>query len=461
MTPTRTEPAPAPWYDEARALTVLAGPIVATGLAEVAISTTDVVMMGWLGTAAVAAGILGIHTHGFLYLVGLGLLAAVAPMIAQALGAGRREQIAPLVRTGLVIALILSVAGIAVLLNASVVLGWLGQASEVTVRTQTYLSARVWGLPAQFGILVLAHLLAAHSRPKPVMVITLIAIVANAALNYLLMFGHYGWPALGLTGAGIASVVVEWAAFIALAIFVARDRDMGRYRDSAFRWLPDGRELAAMLALGLPISGAVMAEAGLFLASTFMLGWFGEQQLAAHAVAIQCTAVSYMVPYGISQAATVRVGLAVGARNDVGARRAAWTALIGGTVFTLLPASCFWWLGPELAALYLDPADPANAVALAFAVKFLALAALFQLMDGAQVIAMGALRGYKDTRIPMLLAVGAYWGLGFGAALAAALFLDYGGTGVWVGLVAGLAAAAVMLTLRLASLSRPTRGELR
>ncbi|MDJ0944981.1 MAG: MATE family efflux transporter [Kiloniellales bacterium] len=442
-------PVPAgPWRRESAALLRLALPIILTGLADMAINATDIVMMGWLGPQALAAGILGGHFYAFLHFFALGTLAAVAPMIAQALGARQFRMVRRSVRQGLWVALTLALPGVVVILNARPILEVLGQSTALTPLTESYLDARVWGYLPGLWFLVLAHFCAAHSRPRAILCVTLVAIAVNALGNYGLMFGNFGLPRLELVGAGISSALVDGFAAMALLAFVLTDRRFRRYRVLGRIWRADWARYREIFRIGLPIAGTVLAEIGLFLGSSLLLGWLGEAQLAGHAVAIQCAAIAYMVPYGLGQAATVRVGLTAGAGDAAGAARAGWTALAWGCGFMVLPALVFWLWARPLVGLFLDLADPASRAALDFAVAFLGIAAVFQLVDGAQCIANGALRGLKDTRIPMLLACVSYWLVGYGAALVFGFQLGWGGVGVWVGLAFGLATAALALTWR-------------
>lgn len=447
------------WRAESRALIALALPIIMTGLADMAISATDIVMMGWLGPQALAAGILGGHYYAFLQFFALGVLAAVAPMIAQALGARRFRLVRRSVRQGLWVAVAIGIPIMFLVLQAQTILEALGQSETLTPLSGAYLGARVWGFLPGLWFLVLAHFCSAHSRPRAILVVTLVAIGLNALGNYGLMFGNFGLPRLELVGAGISSAIVQSLNATALLVFVLTDRRFRRYHILGRIWRADWSRFFEIFRIGLPIAGTVLAETGLFLGSSLLLGWLGEAQLAGHAVAIQCAAIAYMVPYGLGQAATVRVGLAAGRGDIAGAARAGWSAMAWGCGFMLLPALAFWLWAEPLAGLFLDLADPANRAAVDFAVAFLAIAAFFQLVDGAQCIANGSLRGLKDTRVPMLLATLSYWGLGYGAAMIFGFQFGLGGEGVWIGLAFGLGAAALALTLRfrvmLARLSGP------
>ena len=443
-----------PARKEFLALVGLALPIIMTGLADMAINFTDVLMMGWLGPQAIAAGILGAHFYAFLHFFGLGVLAAVAPLIAQSLGARRFRHVRRSLRQGFWVALTIFVVGAFILQHAGTVLLALGQDPHLVGLSVSYLDVRGIGLLPGLCFLVLSNFLAAHSRPRAIMVVSLAAIGLNAVGNYALMFGHFGLPRLELVGAGVSSAAVDTFAAVSLLAFVLRDRRFKRYHILARFWRPDWPRYREIFWVGLPIAGTVLSEAGLFLASTLLVGRLGEAQLAGHAVAVQCASIAYMIPLGLGQAVTVRVGLAVGTRDAVGVRRAGRIALLAGVAFMLVPALAFWLWPKAITNLYLDVNDPVNHAALDYAATFLAIAAIFQLVDGAQCMANGALRGLKDTRLPMLLAVFSYWVLGFSAAWWFGFVLELGGAGIWIGLALGLGAAAVLLNWRFDYLSR-------
>ena len=437
------------WRLEGRALLTLALPLVLTEICQMSMGATDMVMMGWLGAEELAAGALANHFYGFFVLIATGIMSAVAPLVAQALGARQFRAVRRSVRQGLWAAAAVTLPSLAVLWHSGTILVLLGQDPAISAQSQAYLRAMIWGLLPALWYLVLAHFLAAHSRPRAALVVTLVAIVANAGLNYVLMFGHFGLPAYGLVGAGISTALVDCLLFLGLLIFVLQDRRLRRYHILARIWRPDWARFRELFRIGLPIGLAMLAEIGLFLGSTLLIGRFGADQLAAHGLAIECVALAYMVPYGIGQAAAVRVGLARGRADAPGVRLAAWSALTWGFSLSLAPAICFWFLADRIVGLFLDGAVPENAAAVAFAVAFLKIAAFFQAVDAAQVIASGALRGLKDTRVPMLLAILGYWVCGLGAALFFAFELGYEGRGAWMGLVVGLTVAAPLMLLRL------------
>jgi MATE family multidrug resistance protein len=273
-------------------------------------------------------------------------------------------------------------------------------------------------------------------------------IGVNALGNYALMFGKFGFPRLELVGAGISTAVVDGFMALALIAFVSSDWRLRRYRLFVRFWFRDWPRFVEVLRLGMPIGLMILAESALFGAAGLLMGLIGTAELAAHAIALQCIAVAFMVPLGISHAVTARVGLAVGRRDSDGIGRAGWMGLGLGIACTLISAALFWFAGQWLVGLFLDLDDIANGPVVRLAVSFLLIAALFQLVDGAQAIGAGALRGLRDTRVPMLLAVFGYWVVGFPASAILAFWFDLGGQGVWMGLAAGLTVVAILAVWR-------------
>jgi multidrug resistance protein, MATE family len=278
--------------------------------------------------------------------------------------------------------------------------------------------------------------------------ITALGIGVNALGNYAFIFGKLGAPALGLTGAAIATIITALFTLAAYIIAIRMDPALHRYRVFFRLFAPDWQRFALLLRIGLPIALTVTAEAGIFGAAAFMMGNFGAAQLAGHTVALQLAALAFQVPFGVGQAAAIRVGYFYGARDSEGIKRAGWVALAIGTGFMAITASAMV-LAPELLlSIYVDPADMANAALVAFALQYLVLAAIFQLADGVQAVAAGALRGLQDTRVPMWIAIFSYWVPGIGLAVGLGFFTPLQGTGVWIGLASGLFCAAFLLIRR-------------
>ncbi len=438
----------APWWRETRATLSLAAPLVMAQIAQIAIGTTDVLMMGWLGPASLAAGALGHNLLFPLFLFGLGIVSAVIPMTAQELGARNYRGVRRTLRQGLWVALLVGGLSSLVLWQGRGILLAFGQAENSVVLAEGYLRAALWSLVPALWFVVLRCFVVAHSRPRAALVVSCLGVAVNALGNYALMFGNFGFPRLELVGAGISTSVVNGFMFLAMLGYILWDRRFRRYAVLVRLWRPDWPRFREIWRLGLPIGLFILAETGLFSAAAFLMGLIGQNQLAAHAIALQCAAVAFMIPLGVSQAVTVRIGLAVGRGDAAGVGHGGWVALALGGGFMMISALVFWFLPTSLVGFFLDLNAAESAPVVELAVSFLAIAALFQLFDGAQVIGAGALRGIKDTRVPMVFSVLGFWGIGFPASAYLGLRTSLGGQGVWIGLALGLAIVAVALVVR-------------
>jgi MATE family, multidrug efflux pump len=447
------------WRQEAGSLARLSVPIILTNVGQVAIQTTDVVMIGWLGPEALAASVLGVNVMFVLLLFGIGVVAATAPMIAQDLGRRRYAVRGPrrTVRQGLWVALALGLPACALLWHIAPLLRLLRQDPELIAAAEPFVRAAMWGFVPGLWFVVLRNFIASLERPRAAMVIMLIGVSFNAIAGYGLIFGRLGMPALGLLGAGIAAALTNWFVFAGLLGYVLIDRQFRRFYILGRLWRPDWARLRELFRIGLPIGVTLVMEVGLFAAAGFVIGLIGTVQLAAHQIALQCASVTFMVPLGLAQAATVRVGLAAGADDRQGVLRAGLMALVMGGAFMLAMATLMWTAPAAIVGLFVDAEDPANAAVVHAAVTFLTVAALFQIFDGGQVIGAGALRGLKDTRWPMAFAALAYWAVGGTLALALGFGAGLGGLGVWLGLAASLAVAAALMIGRFLALQHRGR----
>lgn len=436
------------WSGEIRATLALAWPLVIAQLATMAIHTTDVIMVGWLGPGHLAAGTLAMAFFYPFLMLGTGVLTAVSPMIAQAIGARQYRSVRRTTRQGLWMAFALAAVLIPIVLQAERVFLLTGQAPETAALAQSYVNFAVWLFVPALLFMALRGLVSAHGLTSVVLWVTLVAIVLNALGNYALMFGHFGFPRMELRGAGITTSLVHTAIFAMLLVYAVRHRRLKRYSILARFWKPDWPRFFGILRLGSPIGLMMAAEVGMFTAAAMLMGWLGTDQLAAHAVALQLAALSFMVPLGISQAATIRVGLAHGAGRKLDVAKAGWTAIALGCGFMAFAALLFITLPEQLIRFFLDARQPENAAPIAFAVGYLSIAALFQLVDGAQVSAAAALRGISDTTMPMVMALVGYWICGLPMAWLLGFPLGLEGTGIWLGLAFGLAITAVTLNVR-------------
>ena len=435
--------------DEIRATVALSIPIALTQIAQMALHTTDVVMTGRLGPHALAAGQLGHNLFFPVFITTLGVLFATAAMFAQEIGARRYKGVRRTVRQGFWVIVVMTGPAWLFFWNAEAVLvHLLGQDPELAPRAADYALGAMWGFPFMAGFSLLRNFIAAHGRPRAALWILVVGIGVNAFADWVLMFGKFGLPRWELFGLGIATTLVQTAMFLALLGVVLADRRWRRYRILARFWRPDWPRFREVWTVGLPIGLTKLAEAGLFAASGFLVGLIGVEALAGHAVALQYAAIAFMLPFGVAQAATVRVGLAVGRGDPEGARRAGRVAMIVGLLVVIPLALLFVTAGRTLAGLFLSAGDGHGEAAVGYAVSFLAMAGLFQLADGGQAVTAGALRGFKDTRVPMVIALIGYWPVGIGTALLLAFEFGLGGIGVWGGLALGLAVVWAALVLR-------------
>ncbi|MBI5323305.1 MATE family efflux transporter [Bradyrhizobium sp.] len=424
----------------------LAAPMALTQLGQIAMMTTDLAFIGRLGDEAVAAAALG-HTVFFIsFTFGLGLVSAVAPLAAQAFGARDPRQVRRAVRTGLWAALLVSIPTLILPLRGEQILVALGQAPESARLGQQYLFGLAWGIAPALWFITIRSFMGAVNRPEPILWITLAAVPANALLVYLLLYGKWGLPELGLFGAGLATTIVNIATFVAGLCFVMWRRPFRKYHILARLWRIDWPLLRQLLAIGAPISLSLLMEYGLFSSAALLMGLISTAALAAHQVALQVTAILFMVPLGIGMAATVRVGHAFGRRHADAVRRAGFTALWLGIALAaaLTIAVIFWRFG--IAALFFGSATTHGAIELTAAL--LLVGATYFITDAIQTIVAGALRGLSDTRVPLLLAVVSYWLIGFTLACVLGFKTSLGAVGVWIGLSCGTAVYAAALILR-------------
>ncbi|MFD1949303.1 MATE family efflux transporter [Sphingomonas arantia] len=435
---------------EIRATLALAAPLVLTNLAQAAINATDVALLGLVGPATLAAGALGVNLITACLFFGTGVVTAASPMLSRTLGARPNSvrEVRRTVRQALWSALVLAVPFWLILWHAAAILIALGQDPALSRAAQGFVRATMWGLLPAYGFLVLRSFMAAVGRPGWTLTIAALAILANAGINAVLIFGAFGIPALGLVGAGIGSAIANLLMFGGLAAVVLIDRRFRRYHLFGRWWRSDWPRFGQLWRLGLPIAVTLALEVTVFNAAVFLMGLLGTASLAAHAIAIQIAALCFMVPLGMAQAVTVRVGLARGRGDRAAVARAGWTTFGLTTGFMCLMAAVLLAIPRLLVSAFLDVNDPANAEVVALAVSFLAIGALFQVVDGAQAVGAGMLRGLHDTAWPMAFALVGYWVIGLGVGVWLGFNRGMGGIGVWIGLASGLAVVSVLMMVR-------------
>lgn len=446
----------AAWVSELRALLAIGAPMGLTQLAQSSINTVDVLMIGRLGSAPLAASSLGLVIFYVLYLVGLGFAMAISPLVSQALGADRenRGDVRISVRMGLWAVVLISPLLLPVILNAERIALALGQPEVLARLAGPYVVALGPSLPFMLGVIVLRNFLASIGRANAPLVIIVVTTFENAFLNYALIYGNWGAPRLELVGAGIASVIAHMTGFALLALYVRTEKRSAAFEIFKDFWAPHWARLKEILRLGWPIGVALGFELLLFNAAVFLMGRIGVDEVAAYQVALNIAALAFMMPLGISMAGGVRVGLAQGAGDRDGVRRAALLTIL----VCLVMMAVFWIpvmaVRDSVAGLYLASDKPENAGVLRLVASFLPIAAAFALFDATQVAAMQCLRGLKDVRAPMWIAGVSYWLVGFPVAVGLGLFTDFAAAGVWWGLLAGLGSAAALLGARLFLITR-------
>ncbi|MDP4573535.1 MATE family efflux transporter [Qipengyuania sp. G39] len=438
------------WRDEIRATFRLSWPLAAANLLQMLTYAIDVIFIARLGEEQLAASALAIALFGLVMWALSGLTGAVAPVAAAELGE-RAPALRPVrrtVRMALWLAVFSGLGGVALCLLLGPLMRVTGQEPRIIALALEYNTILVISMVPFLINNVLRSFVSTLDRPIFATAITAGGIFVNALANYAFIFGNLGAPELGLRGAAVATIITTLVTLLAYVIAIRLDPRLHRYRIFGRWWSPDWPRFMQIVRVGTPIALTITAEAGIFGAAAFLMGNIGATQLAAHTVALQIAALAFQVPFGVGQAATIRVGYFYGARDTDGMKRAGWSAIAIGTGFMLLTAIAMVAIPKPLLAIYIDPWDPANAELVGFALTYIVVAAAFQLFDGMQAVAAGALRGLQDTRIPMWIAAFAYWVPGIGTALVLGFATPLEGVGIWIGLATGLTVAALLLGLR-------------
>lgn len=431
-----------------KAVLALGLPLAGSHLAQIALHVTDTVMVGWYGVPELAAVVLGSATFFILFILGAGFAQAVMPMVAAALGQGDEAQVRRDTRMGLWLSALYGIAVYPALWWSGSALLALGQAPEVAALAQDYLRVAGLGMVPALLIMTMKSFLSSVERAGVVLWTTLAATVVNAGLNWAFIFGNWGAPELGVQGSALASVVAQVLTLAILAAVAGFDPALARFRLFARLWRPDWAAFVQVWRLGWPIGLTGLFEAGMFEMAALMMGWIGTRELAAHGIAMQLGGISFMVYLGLANAATVRAGRMRAMEDRDALRDGAIAAIALVVVVAGVVVAAFLAVPEFLLGLFLNPANPETPAILAYGATLLAVAAVFQLADAAQVTALGLLRGVHDTRGPMVIASVGYWLIGIPSSYLLAFRLELGGVGVWIGLVMGLVFAGTLLMAR-------------
>ena len=444
-------PAPRGWLvREIAATLALSLPIVATNVAVNFMSTTDVMMLGWLSPDALAAGALGQNLYMPVFLFCIGVIGAVAPIAASLVGADSSNATG-LRRTfhqALLSVAVLALPVWALLWNAEAILLAVGEPADLAARVGIYMHGLQWALAPALLYFSARSAFAALNRTAPILIAGLLAVGFNALANYALIFGHFGAPAWGLFGSGIATSLSQTVMLLALVGYSFLDPHLRGYRLFASLPRPNRRAFAQLWRLGLPIGATIAAEVSIFAAAGLAMGLIGPASLEAHSIALQIAATAFMIPLGLGQAASVRVAHAFGAGDATGVSRAGWVAFFVTIAYVALSASAILAVPRLLIAPFVASDAPGAIEIVPLALAFLRVAAIFQLFDGAQAALSNMLRGVHDSRWPMMMALIGYWAIGAPIGVALAFLTPLRGLGLWIGLACGLAAVSLQLLWR-------------
>lgn len=429
-----------------RAILVLGLPLIGGHLAQFAIGLVDTVMLGWYGVSELAAVTLAATFFFVLFILGSGFAMAVMPMVAAAEASQDETSVRRATRMGLWLSIAFALLALPLMIWSRPILLVLGQEPEVARLASEYLFVAGWGLFPALLVMTLKSYLAALERTQVVFWITVAAACTNGVADYMLIFGHWGMPELGIFGAAIASLVTQMVSLAGVVIYVIWK--MPEHRMFRRLWRPDREMMGRVFRLGLPIGLTVVSEVGLFAASALMMGWLGELPLAAHGIVITIASATFMIHLGLSNVATIRAGNAFG-RQDRALLVQGAVAVIGlSLVFAVITILVFWLFPAPLIVLFLEVENPQRPEILEIGIALLFVAALFQLVDAAQAIALGLLRGVQDTKVPMLMAAASYWLIGIPTSYYLGFVQQMGGVGIWLGLVVGLASTGIFLMSR-------------
>ncbi len=422
----------------------LAVPVVTVQVGLMFMGVVDTLMVGRVSAEAIAAAAMGNLYFFTTSIFGVGVLLALDPIIAQAVGAGDEPAVARGIQRGLLIAVGLAIGSSVLLLAAAPVLRMLRQPPDVVPVAAAYTRAIIPGMLPFYVFVVLRQTLQAHHRVAPIVTSIVLANIVNAVLNWVFVFGHFGFAAHGVVGSGVATAIARWSMPLTLALFAWRE--VKRY---VVPWRGDVLQRGAigrMLAIGAPIGTQMALEYGVFAVAGLMMGWIGTVPLAGHQVALNLASLTFMVPLGVSAAAAVLVGGAIGRGDSPEARRAAAAALTCGVSFMVASAATMLAVPGFFARLYTS--DVAVA---AVAATLIPIAGVFQVFDGIQVVSIGILRGTGDTRTPMLVNILGFWLMGLPVSWWLGVRLQRGPAGVWWGLTLGLIVVGAILFLRVRS----------
>lgn len=429
-------------------LFTLSLPLMAAFLAQKGMQFIDTLMMGWIGPEALAAGALGTSIFINVLLFCMGTLSAVGVFIVRAKGADQYSDIKSCIENGMYLIMLLSFPCMLILWFIPEVLLLIGEDPVVIDKVRLLLHGLVWGFPGYLLFLLFREFIAAFSLTRIIMIVTTSSIPLTFIANYLMIYGKYGFPQLGIAGIGYAGALIMWYMFLCLFIYSKSHPLLKNHLPDTFPTF-DRTKFLDMLHIGAPSGILLLLEASMFLAAAIIMGYFGTNALAAHQIAMQCASIAYTIPFALSMSTSYQVGHAAGAKNIMLAQRIIKFAYALGIIISGTLALIFIFSPDMLVRIFLNAGDEDFSAIKNLTISFLLFSGLFQCFDAVQAIANGSLRGFKDTWIPMLLSIACYWLLGVGGAIYLSFYTPLGAKGVWIGLTLGIISIAIVLTLRL------------
>lgn len=436
------------FFAEVKRSSHLAMPLIAAALAQVGMEVVDTIVMGKLGPLGLAAGALGGVIFIILLVVGTGMITGVSVLVARAHSAKQTRRVTRIVWQGLWLSAIFSIPFSIILWFSPWFLLKIGEPEEIVANTQLFIHGLVWSFFPFMIFLALREFVAGISKPRIIMIIAVLSIPLNAFLNYLLVFGKAGLPALGIAGIGYATAIVEWISLAMMIVYAIYFSEIKKYKMFNQIDPPNFKLMNEIFRIGYPVGILYGLNTGLFTIATLLIGFFGAIPLAAHQIAFQTVNIAFMTPLGISEAAAIRVSRALGENSLKKAKLAGTAGIFLGVISGLIAILCFWLLPEQIIRIFINPSDPANVSVAATAKIFLYIGAVFTLMDGLTIILTGILRGYKDTFVAMWIGVVSYWCIGLGFAYFFAFEMKWNGTGIWLGLALGITCSALLLYWR-------------
>ncbi len=438
-----------PFSKELRALLRLGMPIVAAQLAHMSLGFIDTIMAGNLSTETLGAVAVGRSIYSPIFFFVIGILLVINPIIATYFGSQKISHIGKTVRQGLWLSFFISVPGFLLIRNMEIVLKWLNVSPELIPISADYLNAISWGLPAALAYLVLRFFNEGISISKPNMFFSLLAIPLNIVANYALMYGNWGFPKLGAAGAGWATTIIWWTMLFSMILLTKHGMQFRHYKIFEGFEFPEIKTLTDVLKIGLPNGFSIALESAMFAVSAIFISTIGVTAIASHQIAINFASITFMIPLGFSIAISSRVGNKAGQNLHEQVWMVGKIGMFVCLAFMLISASVMLLFPEKIAAMYSSDINVIRESA-----YLLLFAGLFQLSDGLQVSASGALRGLKDTKIPMIINLIAYWVIGFPLGYYLGIVEQFGAQGFWIGWIAGLSFAAIVHPIRFYMLTR-------